>query len=304
MLESPFSVEQLRESVIAVPPLARDASGNVCASENGKIIRFLEEGGIRSLLYGGNAIFYHIRMSEYAATLSMLAEQAGPETVVVPSIGPAHGFAMDQVEVLRDFNFPTVMLLPSRDVVDQAGIAQSVRTIAEKLGKPIVLYIKFDRWMDPAIVKSLEDDGAISWIKYAVVRDDPSQDDYLREIQQVFPSNRIISGIGEQPAIIHLRDFGVAGFTSGCVCVAPDTSMQMMHAIHAEDYEQAESLRQWFLPLEDLRNDINPIRVLHHAVDQAGIAKTGSIIPMLSDLSSDQIEQIRLAVEGMLQSKP
>ena len=32
---------------------------------------------------------------------------------------------MDQVDVLRDFNFPTVTLLPSRDVVDQAGIARS-----------------------------------------------------------------------------------------------------------------------------------------------------------------------------------
>lgn len=304
MLESDFSVPQLRESVIAVPPLARDASGTVCAEENGKIIRFLEEGGIRSLLYGGNAIFYHIRMSEYATILAMLSEQSGPQTVVIPSIGPAHGLAMDQVDVLRDFNFPTVMLLPSRDVVDQEGIARSVRVISEQLGKPIVLYIKFDRWMDPAIVQSLEDDGAISWIKYAVVRDDPSQDDYLREIQQVFPSERIISGIGEQPAIIHLRDFGVAGFTSGCVCVAPDTSMQMMHAIHNEDFEEAESLRQWFLPLEDLRNQINPIRVLHHAVEQAGIATTGPITPMLSDLSNDVVDQIRNAVKQMLDSKP
>lgn len=304
MLESDFSVPQLRESVIAVPPLARDASGTVCAEENGKIIRFLEGGGIRSLLYGGNAIFYHIRMSEYATILAMLSEQSGPQTVVIPSIGPAHGLAMDQVDVLRDFNFPTVMLLPSRDVVDQEGIARSVRVISEQLGKPIVLYIKFDRWMDPAIVQSLEDDGAISWIKYAVVRDDPSQDDYLREIQQVFPSERIISGIGEQPAIIHLRDFGVAGFTSGCVCVAPDTSMQMMHAIHNEDFEEAESLRQWFLPLEDLRNQINPIRVLHHAVEQAGIATTGPITPMLSDLSNDVVDQIRNAVKQMLDSKP
>ena len=211
MLESAFSIEQLRESVIAVPPLARDASGG-CPIENGKIIQFLEAGGIRSLLYGGNAIFYHIRMSEYAKTLTMLAEQSGPETVVVPSIGPAHGFAMDQVDVLRDFNFPTVMLLPSRDVVDQAGIARSVKTIADRLGKPIVLYIKFDRWMDPKMVQALEADGTISWIKYAVVREDPADDDYLREIQQVFPSERIISGIGEQPAIVHLRDFGVAGF--------------------------------------------------------------------------------------------
>ena len=80
--------------------------------------------------------------------------------------------------------------------------------------------------------------------------------------------------------------------------------MQMMKAIHSENYELAESLRQWFLPLEDLRNQINPIRVLHHAVEQAGIATTGNIIPMLSDLSGDVIEQIRVAVQQMLQSKP
>ena len=31
----------------------------------------------------------------------------------------------------------------------------------------------------------------------------------------------VVSGMGELPAIIHLRDFGLAGFTSGCVCIAP-----------------------------------------------------------------------------------
>ncbi len=300
MLESTFSIEQLRSSVIAVPPLARDAEGRVCGTENEKIIKHIEDGGVRSLLYGGNAIFYHIRMSEYASTLAMLAEKSGDETVVVPSIGPAHGLALDQVDVLRDFHFPTVMLLPSRDVVDQQGIARSVKLLADQLGKPVVLYIKFDRWLDPSFVRSLESDGAISWIKYAVVRENPADDDYLREIMEVFPAERIISGIGEQPAIVHLRDFGVAGFTSGCVCVAPSESMRMMHAIHSGDFDQAESIRQWFLPLEDLRNDINPIRVLHHAVEQAGIAKTGSMIPMLSDLTSQQVESIRQAVLGML----
>lgn len=300
MLESAFSVEQLRSSVIAVPPLARDSEGRVCGTENKKIIKHIENGGVRSLLYGGNAIFYHIRMSEYASTLQMLAENTGEQTVVIPSIGPAHGLAVDQLAVLRDFQFPTVMLLPSRDIVDQSGIARSVKLIADQLGKPIVLYIKFDRWLDPSWVKSLESDGSISWIKYAVVRDNPSEDDYLREIMDVFPADRIISGIGEQPAIVHLNDFGVAGFTSGCVCVAPDKSMEMMRAIHQGELEQAEQIRKWFLPLEDLRNEINPIRVLHHAVEQAGIAKTGSIIPMLSDLSVDQVKKIRQAVDGMI----
>lgn len=300
MLEAPFSVDQLRESVIAVPPLARDDSFRVCPAQNEKIIRYLENGGVRSLLYGGNAIFYHIRMAEYAETLSMLADKAGDQSVVVPSIGPAYGQALDQVDVLRDFNFPTVMLLPSRDVADQAGITTAVRNIAERLGKPIVLYLKFDRWLDAKWVQSLEQDGAISWIKYAVVRDDPSQDDYLREILEVFPAERVISGIGEQPAIVHLRDFGVAGFTSGCVCVAPERSMQMLRAIQSGDIEQAETIRRWFQPLEDLRNEINPIRVLHHAVASAGIAETGPMLPLLSDLSDDAVARIGEAVQTMM----
>ncbi len=300
MLSAPFTVPQLRESVIAVPPLARDESLNVCAKQNEKIIRYLEKGGIRSLLYGGNAVFYHARMSEYAGLLTMLADTAGSETVVVPSIGPAYGLAMDQVEVLRDFEFPTVMLLPSRDVVDQQGIATSVRRLADRLGKPIVLYLKFDRWLDTDLIKSLDADGAISWLKYAVVRDDPSQDDYLREVLDVFPAERIVSGIGEQPAIVHLRDFGLAGFTSGCVCVAPERSMQMMRAIHAGDYESAETIRRWFLPLEDLRNEIHPIRVLHHAVAAADIAQTGPMLPMLSDLPAEVVDRIRAAVTTMM----
>lgn len=300
MLEAPFSAKQLRQSVIAVPPLARDAALQVCPQQNEKIIRFLEAGGVRSLLYGGNAVFYHIRLSEYANVLSMLADTAGEETVVVPSIGPAHGVAMDQAEVLRDFKFPTVMLLPSRDVVDQRGIAASVRQLAGRLEKPIVLYLKFDRWLEPELVQSLENDGVISWIKYAVVRDDPAEDTYLRELLDVFPANRVVSGIGEQPAIVHLRDFGVSAFTSGCVCVAPEQSMRMMRAIHAGDYDEAESIRLWFQPLEDLRNDISPIRVLHHAVEQAGIAKTGPLLPMLSDLPSSTVQQIKSAVDTML----
>ncbi len=300
MLHAPFSIAQLRESVIAVPPLARDESLNVCAKQNEKIIRYLEKGGVRSLLYGGNAVLYHVRMSEYAGLLTMLADTAGSDTVVVPSIGPAFGLAMDQVEVLRDFDFPTVMLLPSRDVVDQQGIATSVRRLADKLGKPIVLYLKFDRWLDTDLIKSLDADGAISWLKYAVVRDDPAQDDYLREVMQVFPAERIVSGIGEQPAIVHVRDFGVAGFTSGCVCVAPERSMQMMRAIHAGDYEAAEAIRQWFRPLEDLRNEIHPIRVLHHAVAEADIARTGPMLPMLSDLAGDDVDRIRAAVTTMM----
>jgi dihydrodipicolinate synthase/N-acetylneuraminate lyase len=299
MKTSSFDPADLPKSVIAVPPLARDPKGAVCAAENTKIIRHIESGGVRSLLYGGNAVFYHISLAEYDRTLGIVADAAGPDTVVVPSVGPAYGFAIDQVDVLRNHAFPTVMLLPSRDVVDAGGIATGVRRIAERLGKPIVLYLKFDRWLDPKLIAALDADGVISWIKYAVVLKNPAADDYLREVIDVFPKQRIVSGIGEQPAIVHLRDFGITGFTSGCVCVEPASSMKMLAAIQAGDFETAEKIRQYYLPLEDLRNEISPIRVLHRAVELAGIAQTGAMPPMLSDIGAEDRDRIAKAVKRM-----
>ncbi|EMI20196.1 hypothetical protein RMSM_02873, partial [Rhodopirellula maiorica SM1] len=143
MYTAPFSSAQLRESVIAVPPLARDASLKIDHAENAKLIKHIEAGGVRSLLYGGNAVFYHVRLAEYESLLKMLADETADDTVVVPSVGPAYGFAMDQIEVLREFDFPTAMLLPARDIVDQDGIATATRRLAEFYGKPLVLYLKF-----------------------------------------------------------------------------------------------------------------------------------------------------------------
>lgn len=295
----PITTARLTDSVIAVPPLARDSKLQLSIPENRKIVQFLEAGGVNSLLYGGNAVLYHTRPSEYARILQMLVDIAGEQTLVVPAVGPAYGTMMDQAEVLRDFDFPTVMILPQKDIADPAGIASGVRRFAEAYGKPIVLYLKHDRWLPPETVGKIHASGVISWIKYAVVRDDPTQDDYLREVLQQVPGEIVVSGIGEQPAITHVRDFGIASFTSGCVCVNPALSMKMLAAVKSGDYETAEAIRVQFCELEDLRNDINPIRVLHRAVELGGIADTGPMFPMLGELDIPQITSIANAAEKL-----
>ena len=301
---SPVSSARLASSVVAVPPLARDAKGKISAAENLKLIRYLEQGGVSTLLYGGNAVLYHIRMKEYKNLLAMLSDSVADKTLVVPSVGPAYGTMMDQAKVLQDFDFPTVMVLPQREIADAQGLATGIRRFADKFGKPIVLYLKHDRWLPPATVESMYNDGCLSWIKYAVVRDDPKQDDYLREILDVVPAEMIVSGIGEQPAIIHLRDFGVIGYTSGCVCVAPSLSTEMLRAIQAADYDRAETLRNQFCGLEDLRNNIQPIRVLHHAVAAADIAQTGPMQPMLGELTVEQESQVKAAAIALRKCEP
>lgn len=293
---------RIRESVIAVPPLAINPDGGLNREENAKIIRHITAGGVSHLLYGGNALFYHLRPSRFADVLALLTDLCDDKTSVVPSVGPAYGLMMDQVEMLADFDFPTAMVLPQRDIADDAGIASGIRHAAEKLGRPLVVYIKFDRWLKSDTIKKLEADGVISWIKYAVVRDNPSQDDYLRELLQVFPKQRMVSGIGEQPAIEHLNEFELGGFTSGCVCVSPHKSQQMLHAIIAGRLDEAEEIRKYFLPLEDLRNEINPIRVLHEAVGLSGIAQTGPLMPLVSPLTDAERTRVKAAVTKMLAS--
>ncbi|MEQ1831330.1 MAG: dihydrodipicolinate synthase family protein, partial [Pirellula sp.] len=130
----------IANSVIAVPPLARDSSRKISVVENTKIIRAIEAGGVSTLLYGGNAVFYHMRLTEYADALAILAESAAPNTWIVPSVGPTYGIMMDQAQILKDFHFPTVMILPQKEIADEAGIATGVRHFVDQFGKPIVLY--------------------------------------------------------------------------------------------------------------------------------------------------------------------
>ncbi|MFN3188934.1 MAG: dihydrodipicolinate synthase family protein [Aureliella sp.] len=290
---------RLSSSVIAVPPLARDRALALNEPENRKIVQFIESGGVSTFLYGGNAVLYHIKMSEYGRLLQMLAEIAADNTLMIPSVGPAYGTMMDQADVLQDFDFPTVMVLPQKDVADQSGLANGIRRFTEAYGKPIVLYLKHDQWLPAETVGKMYESGMISWIKYAVVRDDPTQDEYLHQVLGVVPGEIVVSGIGEQPAIVHMRDFEVGSFTSGCVCVNPSKSMKMLDAIKNSDYATAESLRQDFEGLEDLRNGINPIRVLHRAVELAGIAETGPMFPMLGELSVDETSGVGTAANTL-----
>lgn len=294
----------IRSSVIAVPPLARDESGGICATQNERMIRYLERGGVSTLLYGGNANLYHLRPSEYAGLLEMLSSLAGPKTWVIPSVGPAYGTMMDQAEVLRDFpSFSTVMVLPQREIADSAGIAAGLARFAETCDRPIVLYLKHDRWLDVAHATKLYRDGLVSMVKYAVVRDDAASDTYLRELLDHIPAQQIVSGMGEQPAIVHMRKFGLAGFTSGCVCIAPKLSQAMLVALQQPDDARAEQIRQQFAPLETIRNDVNPIRVLHRAVDVAGVAATGLLSPLLTDIDQPTVARIRTACGPLLQAE-
>jgi dihydrodipicolinate synthase/N-acetylneuraminate lyase len=303
MKTNPVTPADLAASVLAVPPLARHADLSLNPAANQALIRHLEAGGVRTLMYGGNANFYNIAVSEYAVLLDMLQSQAGADTWIIPSIGPDYGKAQDQIAILKEREFPTAMMLPAAGIYTDAGAATNIRKQAEKLGKPLIVYIKSDHYLQPATVKALDADGVVAAVKYGTPRasDEATQrDSFLKELCQNITPRKIVSGIGERPAIIHLRDFGLQGFTSGSVCIAPRGSMEILTLIKAARYEQAQALRAHYLPLEDQRDAINPIRTLHEAVTLTGIADMGPILPTMSNIELQYVDAVREAASRLL----
>jgi dihydrodipicolinate synthase/N-acetylneuraminate lyase len=290
----------LTRSVMSVPPLARRADLSIHSEANRALIRHLENGGVSTLLYGGNANLYNVGLYEYAALLDFLAEAAAPESWVIPSAGPDFGKLIDQAHVLRDRAFPTAMVLPQMFPATPEGSARAIELFAQAYRKPVIVYVKSENFLTPALVAKLVDAGIVVGIKYAIVRRDPRVDPFLSELVERVDASLIISGIGERPAIVHLRDFGLAGFTSGSVCVGPHGSTRLLAALKAGDEATAESLRAAYLPLEDIRDELSPIRVLHEAVTLAGIADMGPMLPHLSNLDSIHHPRLAAAARALL----
>jgi dihydrodipicolinate synthase/N-acetylneuraminate lyase len=291
---------ELQASVLAVPPLARRADLSLDRSANADLIGHIERGGVSTLMYGGNANFYNVGLYEYAEILDMLLETASPDTWIIPSAGPDYGKMIDQAAVLRDRPFPATMVLPASSASTFEGAEVGIAKFAERLGRPVIVYVKSETYITPRSIGRLAASGVVKAVKYGIVRPNPAHDDFLRELVDCVDRSIVISGIGERPALVHWREFGLASFTSGSVCVAPRVSQDILLALKRGDFTTAERLRAAFIPLEDCRDAWNPVRVLHEAVTLAGIADMGPLLPLMSNLEPARVEQVRAAAAKLL----
>ena len=292
MKTSPVTPDDLR-GVFAVPPLCRKAVPGrpFDFAENERLVRHMTSGGLTRLLYGGNAFLYHVTLAEYGELLDWLSDLEG---WVIPSVGPSFGRAIDQASLLRRHRFPAVMALPCSDPRDAAGLAAGMREIAAAAGTSLILYLKSEDGFGPEPLAGLDavarlvDEGLCVAIKYAVVRKDPGVDPYLGALLERVDGERVVSGIGERPAIVHMNRFGLPGFTTGSGCIAPSLTSALFDACARRDWDAAEALRALFLPLEGRRDALGPARVLHAATELASLAKAGPIPPFVTALAEDQ----------------
>ncbi|HPH13005.1 MAG TPA: dihydrodipicolinate synthase family protein [Burkholderiaceae bacterium] len=300
MNTSPLQIDEFSASVLAVPPLARQPDLTLDVVQNRKLIRHIEAGGFRTLLYGGNANLYHTSTREYGQLLDMLATSAADTTRVIPAIGPDFGKMMDQALLLRNTGYRTAMVLPMQGFTTPEGVAEGISRFVDVAGIPVTLYIKSEQYIDIDTLGRLVDEGRIAAVKYAIVRDDPAQDPYLQALVQRITAARVVSGMGERPTLVHLAQFGLASFTTGSGCIAPKACMALLRALKQKDMPRAQAIYDLFMPLETLRDSISLIRVLHDAVTLSGVADMGSHLPLLSASPANRHADIQAVARTLL----
>lgn len=266
---------------------------------NARVVAHLRAGGVKTYLYGGNANFYHLGRQDYVETLAMMHDLCPDDGLMIPSAGPDYGKLLDQAAELERSAFPIVMVLPASAPVTPAGAERAVRDFVDRLGRGAMLYIKNDT-IAPDAVAGLVDDGVIDVIKYAIPRADLRDDPYLDTLVGMVPRDRIVSGFGEMPAIGHMQHFGLAGFTAGCVCLAPRLSTAMLAACRQGEWDTAAAIQSHFVPLEKLRDRIDPIGVLHYALGWGGLVDMGEILPALSPPPPEWRDEIAAAAQQLM----
>ena len=76
--------------------------------------------------------------------------------------------------------------------------------------------------------------------------------------------------------------------------------MQLLRALKQHEVATAEALHARFLPLEDLREAISLIRVLHDAVTLCGLADMGPQLPLLSTSPLERFAEIKAQADALL----
>ena len=303
MKTTPVTDADIARSVWAVPPLSRSGDEQLSTTENARLCRHIENGGVSTILYGGNANIYAATARLFEAFVEQAPEWVATGTWLIPSVGADWGKLLDQARLLSRADFPAAMTLPVTTPHDKPGIERAIRDFSQSAGIPVIVYVKTAGYLPPDRFEALFADGIVVAIKYAAEADDPRRDSYLADLLKAVPAARIVSGIGEIAAIPHLDSYAIAGFTAGAVCIAPKRSMEVLHALQAGDAARAAQLCEPIQPLENLRADHGPIPVIHEAVTQSRIADMRTILPPISSVAEVVREQIRAAALALLEAE-
>ena len=167
-----------------------------------------------------------------------------------PASGPPSATPSTRRGCVSTARFPTRCCCRAATRATPPGLERGIREIADAAGVPLVVYLKeednFGRESDSRTGRGGPARRVGTSLRHQVRRRaaDPSQDDpYLDALLARVDRRRVISGMGERPAVVHLRHRRLPGFTTGSGCVAPSLSQSIFDAASKGDWAAAEDVR-------------------------------------------------------------
>jgi hypothetical protein len=168
------------------------------------------------------------------------------------------------------------MVLPATFPNTVAGAEAGLRRFAEAFGKPIIVYIKAEGYLSPdGQAPGRRRPGGRHQVRNR--REDPTKDAFLSQLCELVDRATSSAASASVRPSTHLRDFGLAGFTTGSGCVGPRGSAGLLAALKPKDYAPRRGAAGPLHPLEDLRDchSPNPGAASRPGAPWAEIADTG-----------------------------
>ncbi len=273
-------------SVTTTTPFTDDLSeiDTMAISTN---IEFLIKHKVPLIIPNGNTgEFYSLSENEWELVLQTAADASKPTSTIMSGVGHSVTTAISQLETVRDFGVPAVMIhYPQHVFVSEEGLLRYYRELLEAAkGLNVVLYKKGPLLTDTMLKKLMKYENLVG-IKYAFGR----IVDFSRTVHNL--GHKIVwsCGTAERFAPFFFLA-GAEAFTSGLCNFAPQVSSRMFNALRKRDFAEAMKVQKMITPLEDLREGrgkANNVPIVKAAMDHIGL-KGGLCRPPIHPLSDEE----------------
>lgn len=293
----------LRDVSFTMPTPFDDDGDSVLTDRLAENVQALYEAGARTFVPCGNTgEYYALTASERVDVVRATVDALPDDATVVGGAGGSIGETTELLEAYEAVGADAAMIMyPRHTYVDEGGLADYYRTLAESTDLGVVLYNR-GPLLNEVVLEELSGIENVVAVKYAV--NDVRQ--FSRLTETVSGDVEWINGAAERYAPSYAVE-GAVGFTTGIGNFIPEWSLALSDAVSAGDWDRATTIRNALRPFEDLRDEAGGgpafaaaknVPVVKYALDSQGLYG-GPVRPPLVDLSPEARDRVDRYLERL-----
>lgn len=245
------------DGILFFPLTPFDSKGNVNESVLAEHIASGVEHGAGGVFAAcGTGEIHALSASEHATVVRRAVEVSAGRTPVVAGAGGSVGTAVEQTALAREVGADGVLLLPPYLVnAPQKGLVDYVRTVAEAVDIPVVIYQRGTLDLDPDSVAELARIPNVVGLKDGV-GDVGRMHQIVLAVRQAHGEDfTFFNGLPTAELTVGAYSaVGVPLYSSAAFAFVPEVANTFYQAFHAGDALASRILREFYEPFVRLRD--------------------------------------------------